>query len=317
MRTEFEFIDHIKKIHGLSRIGDDCAVLPKDAENDLVITVDMLVEGIDFRLDWADAESLGHKALAVSLSDIAAMGATPSWAMLSVGVTQKVWNSDFLEAFYRGWHQLAAKYGVQLVGGDVSKVPSDLVVDSIVAGEVAAGRAVLRSGAAPGDFIYVSGELGGAAAGLKLLEQGPRTVGDEADSLNRLIGLQLRPNPQIELGKFLSQDQIASAMIDVSDGLAADLGHICEASGVGAELHLIPYDPEITEYFSTTESEGFALYGGEDFELLFTVPPHKVSEIRGFDSIRIGTITDERSKIELFRDNTRTAIPIKGFQHFS
>src|SRR5205085_65830 len=139
MTSEFEFIDRMKSKYGLTRIGDDCAVLPKDDLTDTVITADMLVEDIDFRLDWATPGQIGLKALAVSLSDIAAMGGDPKWAMLSVGVSEKLWKTDFLDLFYSGWHALAAQFGVELIGGDVSRTPEHIVIDSIVGGEVPNG----------------------------------------------------------------------------------------------------------------------------------------------------------------------------------
>ena len=150
MRSEFEFIQNIKKKYSLAFIGDDCAVLPKDDINDLLITSDMLVEDIDFRLEWTTPEFLGHKALAVSLSDIAAMGGDPTFAMLSLGVSENLWKTDFVDRFFEGWHKLASKYGVELIGGDISRSTDKLVIDSIVLGEVQKSRAILRSGAKPG-----------------------------------------------------------------------------------------------------------------------------------------------------------------------
>ncbi len=136
MMSEFEFIENIRRKFSVAKIGDDCAVLPKDSKTDLVITTYLLVEDIDFRLDWAKPEFIGHKALAVSLSDVAAMGAKPVWAMLSIGVPTQIWKTNFVEKFYDGWFSLAKKFDVELVGGDVSKTPDKIVIDSIVAGEV-------------------------------------------------------------------------------------------------------------------------------------------------------------------------------------
>ena len=142
MVSEFQFIENIKSRYSLDKIGDDCAVLPKDADTDLLLTADMLVEDIDFRLDWTTPEFLGHKALAVSLSDIAAMGGTPRWAMLSIAIAENLWKTDFLERFYAGWHMLADEFDVELVGGDVSRSPDKLVIDSIVGGEVTRGTGI-------------------------------------------------------------------------------------------------------------------------------------------------------------------------------
>ena len=172
MRSEFEFIQHIKEKYSLDRIGDDCAVLPKDDKTDMLVTSDMLVEDIDFRLEWTTPEFLGHKALAVSLSDIAAMGGDPKWAVLSIGVPERLWRQDFVDRLYKGWHELAREFGVELVGGDISRTPDKLVIDSTVFGDVPKGEAIFRSGARPADRIFVSGTLGDAAGGLKLLESG-------------------------------------------------------------------------------------------------------------------------------------------------
>ena len=139
MSSEFEVLEKLRRKFSLEKIGDDCAVLPKDSKTDLVITADMLVEDIDFRLEWAKPEFIGHKALAVSLSDIAAMGADPTWAMLSIAVPEHLWDTKFIEKFYAGWHKLAKIHKVELVGGDISRSPDKLVIDSIVGGRGAEG----------------------------------------------------------------------------------------------------------------------------------------------------------------------------------
>src|SRR5262249_33585904 len=150
MISEFKFIQNIKKKYSLDKVGDDCAVLPKDDKTDMVITADMLVEDIDFRLGWVSPGDVGHKSLAVSLSDIAAMGGIPKWAMLSIAVPTDQWESSFLDRFYEGWHGLAKRFSIVLIGGDISRSPDKIVIDSIVGGEVPRGKAILRSGAKPG-----------------------------------------------------------------------------------------------------------------------------------------------------------------------
>lgn len=315
MRSEFDFIHHIKKTYGLGRIGDDCAVLPKSDEADLMITADMLVEDVDFRLEWTTPEFLGHKALAVSLSDIAAMAGRPTFAMLSLGVPEELWKGDFLDRFYAGWNALALEFGVELVGGDVSRVPEKLVIDSIVLGKVERGRAIPRSGARPGDKIYVTGTLGGAAGGLKLLESGARIDQGLDRSVRGLIERQLRPLPKLDVSGHLP----ASAMIDLSDGLSSDLGHICEASGVGAAIYTeqIPIDIRLDSVSdSLDEKLHLALDGGEDFELLFTMDPKKNSPPEFTDLTCIGEITATVGKIELIRDGMASEMNPKGFQHF-
>ncbi|MBK9162386.1 MAG: thiamine-phosphate kinase [Acidobacteria bacterium] len=315
MRSEFDFIHHIKKLHGLGRVGDDCAVLPKDAETDILITADMLVEAVDFRLEWTTPEFLGHKALAVSLSDIAAMGGRPTFAMLSLGVPESHWSGNFLDGFYEGWHALARRFSVELVGGDVSRVPEKFVIDSIVLGEVSKGNAILRSGAKPGDKIYVTGSLGGAAGGLKLLESGTRHDQDLSQAARELIERQLRPMPRLDLA-----DQFpASAMIDLSDGLSSDLGHICEASGVGAAIYAeqIPINVRLDSIFSSLDEKlHLALDGGEDFELLFTADSKKILPAEIANITCIGEITANSGKIELIRDGVASELKPKGFQHF-
>ena len=313
MRSEFQFIRHIKERFNLSYVGDDCAVLPKDEFSDTLITADLLIEDVDFRLDWATPADIGHKSLAVSLSDVAAMGGTPRWAMLSIGVPEHLWTDSFLDELYESWHKLAEKLGVELVGGDVSSSADKLVVDSIVIGEVPKGAAMLRSSAKPGDSVYVSGSLGDAAAGLFLLE----SKSDDRDPL--LIKKHLRPEPQVELGKRLQTLGIITSMIDLSDGLSSDLGHICEASCVGATIaaESIPTSPALRRSFPDIGRQlELALNGGEDYELLFTISPDSESAITELEVTRIGTITDMPGVLEITQNNnTRKLIP-KGFQHF-
>ena len=317
MKSEFDFIRYIKKSYGLRAIGDDCAVLPKDADSDLVVTADLLVEDIDFRLEWTTPENLGYKALAVSLSDIAAMGGEPVWAMLSIGVPKKLWESDFVKRFYQGWLALAKDFNVELVGGDISRSPDKFMVDSIVGGEVPKGNAILRSGAKPGDGIFVSGRLGGAAGGLRLLKQAVER--EPLDNWKqRLIDRQLRPTPRIELGKYLRESGLASSMIDISDGLSSDIYHICEASGVGAKLDasLLPIDEDLKHLFSPDEMLAFALNGGEDFELLFTVRQENTSSLESRDFCQIGMITENTEIVMLKDGNEIIDLQPSGFRHF-
>jgi thiamine-monophosphate kinase len=317
VKGEFDFIYYIKKSFGLRAVGDDCAILPKDDLFDLVVTADLLVEDVDFRLDWTNPEYLGHKALAVSLSDVAAMGAEPVWSMLTIGVPEKLWESDFVKRFYEGWTELANEFGVELVGGDISRSPDKFVVDSIAGGQVPKGKAILRSGAKPGDAIFVSGSLGGAAGGLRLLESGTDR-GDKESPLQHLIDRQLRPTPRVELGKWLLKHDIASAMIDLSDGLSSDIHHICEMSNVGAELDasLLPVDENLQNIFGADEALALALNGGEDFELLFTVSKEKISPLENADVSHIGTVIENTGIVQL-RDGDQTVeLQPSGYRHF-
>ncbi len=232
-RSELDFIKHLRAHEqkretlaaGLVRsIGDDAAVVGQLAGRDTVVTTDLLVEDVDFRRDSTPPAMLGHKALAISLSDIAATGARARWALLSIGVPQDIWDSSFVEQLYEGFFALADRYDVRLVGGDLSRTPEKIVIDSIVLGECAHERAVLRSGARCGDQLFVTGSLGGSAAGLRLIERGARVECEDAadadsHAIQSLILRHLRPEPRVGWGLVLGEEPLATAMIDISDGL--------------------------------------------------------------------------------------------------
>jgi len=319
MKSEFEFLANIRKKYNLTKTGDDCAVMPKDAKTDLVITTDLLVEDIDFRLDWTRPDFLGHKALAVSLSDVAAMGAKPVWAMLSIGIPENIWKTDFVEKFYQGYMTFAKKFNIELIGGDVSKTPDKIVIDSIAAGEVKKGKAVLRSGAKAGDLIYVTGNLGGASAGLKLLENGIRY--DESAKIwqKNLLQKQLQPLSKFWFQDFQNLHKIANSMIDLSDGLSSDLFHICKESKVGAKIFAdqIPLHKNLSSVAKTSDEKLiYALNGGEDFELLFTADPKKISNKIFRHLHQIGEVTENVGKIELITGINSEFLEPKGFTHF-
>jgi thiamine-monophosphate kinase len=314
-------------------IGDDAAVIRQLGGRETVITADLLVEEIDFRRDSMPPRLLGHKALAVSLSDIAAMGASPRWAMLSVGVPRDVWRSGFVDEFYEGFFALADHYGVTLIGGDVSRTPDRVVIDSIVLGESGRGRAVRRSGARPGDHIFVTGTLGGSAAGLRLIERGAR-LGEKSrrarsSSISRAIEeLQLRhlrPLPRVEWGERLGHDRLATAMIDLSDGLSSDLTHLCEESGVGASLEAsrIPLNPHLAKISARPELDPLmlALHGGEDFELLFTIRPRDLRRlprtVNHVPATYIGDITNDTGHITMIEGSRKWRLEPEGFEHFA
>jgi len=242
-------------------IGDDCALLRPDAGLELAVTTDTLIEGRHF-LPGADPEALGHKALAVNLSDLAAMGAAPRWATLALALPAA--DERWLAGFARGFFALAERYGVDLVGGDTTRSPL-LTINITALGEVPAGVAMYRAGARPGDDIWVSGELGGAALALAHPE------------IAAVAGRLHRPEPRVELGERLRG--LARAAIDVSDGLAGDLVHILERSQVGAVLEYasIPR-PAAFEKFRSLERD-CVLSGGDDYELLFTAGAQQRREI--------------------------------------
>ena len=327
---EFDFIERVRRRelarltddkHStlLKGIGDDAAVLRPRAGFDLVLTADLLVEGVDFRLGkgWTTPRDLGHKALAVSLSDAAAMGARPRFCLLSLGVPRARWRGRFLEELYEGVRGLAGAYGVRIVGGDTSRTPDGVVIDSVVVGEVRRGRALTRGGARPGDQIFVTGSLGGAAAGLKLLE------GGRARTSRGLVARQRRPEPRVEWGALLSEKGLATALIDLSDGLSSDLAHVCRESSVGArvEAENLPLDPLLTQTkVDADEAIRLALDGGEDFELLFTASPRQAArlprEVGGVRVTRVGEVTAERGKIRLARAGHSALLKPGGFEHF-
>lgn len=304
-------------------IGDDAAVWhPADGMANL-ITTDALVEGIHFRLDWTDWRSLGHKALAVNLSDIAAMGARPVLATVTLGLCGRERIAD-LVTMYEGMGALAAVHDVEVAGGDIVRSPDAFFISGTVIGEVERGQVLTRSGAKAGDAIVVSGTIGASAAGMALLESShPRR---SASTAPLLIGAHLRPNPRIALGQVLFGAGVTAAM-DVSDGLLGDLPKLLTASGVSAELWTdrLPILPAVHALFPDRADE-FALRGGEDYELLLTIPAIRlehlveVAETVGATVTRIGTVIDptgDGPRIErVDRNGAREVIHGGAFDHF-
>ena len=336
--NEFEYLKKLRErvraggpTAGLIRgIGDDAAVFRLPPDRAVVISTDLLLEDVDFRLDTTRPDLLGHKALAVSLSDVAAMGARPRWSLLSIAVTEAVWQSDFLDQFYEGYLQLADRLGVKLIGGDLSKTEGKIAVDSVVLGESRTGHAILRSGARPGDQIYVTGFLGDAAAGLRLLERGARvhtksTGHRETNSVDHLLLRQLQPEPRVGWGILLGEQQLATSMIDISDGLSSDLNHLCEESSVGAvvEASRLPIDTVVREICGRRALDPLmlALHGGEDYELLFTVGPENVSRlpkrVDGVSLTRIGEIKEVAEGVQISEGAKVWKLQPGGWEHFS
>ncbi|HEV8429512.1 MAG TPA: thiamine-phosphate kinase [Pyrinomonadaceae bacterium] len=334
-KSEFRFINALRRRAGASGqsivagIGDDAAVLRSTPGKETVITADLLVEDIDFRRTTTPPYLLGHKALAVSLSDIAAMGARPLWSMMSIGVPEDVWQTDFVERLYDGLFELASRYGVQLIGGDTSRTNERLVIDSIVSGECATGMAVMRSGARAGDQIFVTGSLGAAAAGLRLIERGAHLAeqnlaDDDSQKLDHILLRQLRPEPRVGWGIVLGEERLATAMIDLSDGLSSDLNRLCEASNVGAliESSLLPVDDHVTELCGRRALDPLqlALHGGEDFELLFTVKPVDIARlpkrVDGVEIKRIGEITSSSHGVRISEGQRVWELKPGGWTHF-
>jgi thiamine-monophosphate kinase len=337
-KSEFDFIaslrqrvtaSALKSESLIAGIGDDAAVFRSSAGKETVITADLLVEDIDFRRTTTAPFLLGHKALAVSLSDIAAMGARPLWSLISIGVPEDVWQTEFVDHFYGGLLELANHYGVQLIGGDTSRTNESIVIDSVVAGECATGTAVKRSGATAGDQIFVTGSLGAAAAGLRLLERGAhlaeQNLGDEdSQKVDHVLIRQLRPEPRVGWGIVLGEERLATAMIDLSDGLSSDLNRLCEASGVGAliDSSLLPIDNRVVELCGRRALDPLqlALHGGEDFELLFTVTPADVARLpRRVDAVeikRIGEVLNVTEGVKISEGPRIWDLKPGGWKHF-
>ncbi|HKR21087.1 MAG TPA: thiamine-phosphate kinase [Pyrinomonadaceae bacterium] len=333
MKGEFEFIRALRERAPVSSsvtgIGDDAAVFQVAAGKETVITTDLLVEDIDFRRTTTTPYLLGHKALAVSLSDIAAMGARPRWSLTSFGITSDVWQTDFATDFYSGLFELANRYGVQLIGGDTSRTDDKILIDSIVIGECSANQAVKRTGAKPGDQIFVTGSLGGAAAGLRLVERGAHLAEQKLDhedsqKFDHLLLRQLRPEPRVGWGIILGEERLATSMIDISDGLSSDLNHLCEASETGAliDSSLLPIDRQVIELCGRRALDPLqlALHGGEDFELLFTVKPGDVGRlprrVDGTQLTRIGEIRNHDEGIKISEGARIWELNPGGWKHF-
>jgi thiamine-monophosphate kinase len=310
-RAEKALIAQIKRMAGkpgravIRGIGDDCAVLRPPAGHELVVTTDLTLEGTHFRRDWHPPDSVGYKCLARGLSDIAAMGATPMAAFLSLGLPQDVRQSG-VKGFFHGFMRLANQYTVTLAGGDIAESKRGIVADIMVIGSLPRGRSVVRSGAQPGDIIYVTGALGESAAMLEqLMKRGKKAAKD--DPLSR----HFYPDPRLEVGQYLRARKLATSMIDLSDGLSTDLDHICKESKCGASIvrDLVP--------MATGVGSRIALDGGEDYELLFTANPSKriPIEIAGVPVTEIGWITKEKG-VKLIEGARTRKLVARGWEHF-
>jgi len=287
-------------------------VLPLLPGQESLVTTDFTLEGIHFRRDWHPAESVGHRCLARGLSDIAAMGGEPVAAFLSLALPRDLPQS-WVGGFARSLIRLAQRYGVTLAGGDTAESPNGILADIIVVGGIPKGKSVLRSGARSGDRIFVSGELGGSAAAVVQMKAKPKKKLNPRDYLRHFY-----PEPRIELGRILREKGLASAMIDTSDGLSTDLAHLCEESGVGAELDaaLIPH-ARVGKPGREVDLD-LVLHGGEDYELLFTARPGKrvPSQIAGVALTQIGQITRRRKILVLNSKGIAYELVPRGWEHF-
>ena len=304
-------------------IGDDCAVLDIGGGASLLATTDMLAEGVHFRRSGAPPWKLGWKSLAVNISDIAAMGGDPAAAFLALGLTPGL-PERFLLEFRDGLLACAGEYGVDLLGGDTIRTRRELVFSLTLLGRAPSDQVVTRGGARPGDRVMLGGPVGESAAGLHILDG---TVGEiTAGDRRQLLAAHLEPRPQVALGRLLAAEGLARAMIDVSDGLLQDLGHVCRQSGTGADIDpaLLPCSATLSRVARSAgvDPVEWMLRGGEDYVLLCAVPPEREKQARrvcrdelGADLHAVGEITTGPA-IRIRRDDAWVETDPAGFTHF-
>jgi thiamine-monophosphate kinase len=334
---EFGLIEKIRKSSVRSSpsvligIGDDAAALKVSAAAVLLATTDMLLEGVHFDLRYTDFYSLGWKSAAVNLSDIAAMGGVPRYCLTSLGIPPSV-SVEQVSDYYRGLNALLHAHRTVLVGGDTCASRNGLTVGIVLLGEAKKEQLRTRSGAKPGDRIFVTGSLGDSAAGLELLKAGFRVRGPGAGRKSlkstlhaphsALIRRHLRPVPRVAWGRSITLSGCAHAMIDISDGLSSDLSHVCKQSRVGAavDAEKIPVSPSLRKAAACLKEPPlhYALSGGEDYELLFTVPPAKLKRFYslGIAATEIGVIT-RNPELLITREGTQKPLRPTGYNHFA
>ena len=313
-------------------IGDDAAVVEPERNRVDVLTIDALVEGVHFDRAFVPPEAIGHRALAVNLSDLAAMGAAPRHALLSLVLPTNLPLADF-DGVVAGLAALAERHRLHVVGGNLTRTAGPLVVDVSVTGTVKPRQALTRGGARPGDRLYVSGTIGSAAAGLRLLRQDARLVNamiatdapNLPDDVEPLVTAYLRPSPRVRLGTLLARNRAASACIDLSDGLSDAVYQLTAASGVGARIDasLLPIDARARPVLGANGADPVteAITGGDDYELLVSVRPRTrgrlAAAIRhgGVALTNIGVCTEDPAVV-LLRDADETPLPSGGFSHF-
>jgi thiamine-monophosphate kinase len=326
-------------------IGDDAAVVEPERNRVEVLTVDASVDGVHFDRAWTPPDAIGHRALAVNLSDLAAMGAAPRLALLSMALPPTLPLADF-DAIVGGFAALAARHAVQVVGGNLTRAPGPLTIDLTVMGTVKRRQALTRSGARPGDDLYVSGTIGAAAAGLLMLQENISTTADTEDTGDQAVHKKvfstvspvstavescteryLRPEPRLALGIHLARNKAASACMDLSDGLSDGLEQVAEASGVGMaiEADALPIDAAARMVFGARGEDALveALRGGDDYELLIAVRPRTQRRLAeairrgGVPLTRIGRCTTERGiTVRGAHVASPTELP-QGFSHFA
>ncbi len=307
-------------------IGDDAAVIKPRGNTDLIACCDLMVEDVHFRRRWGEARLIGRKSLAVTLSDVAAMGGSPLFAMVSLALPGGL-STEFVDRLLEGVFESAERADVSVIGGDTSSSPGPLFIDTTVIGECEPGRAVTRAGASEGDRIFVTGSVGSSALGLLLLERGHvlSDLSSPADWRRDAILKHLDPEPRSSLGRLIGESGIATAMIDISDGLTTDLSHILEESGCGAviDAEAIPVADTVAAFASESseiDPVSFSLGGGEEYELLFTARPAARANIdalaaeSGIAITEIGEIVAGK-KLQLKLGSKTETIEPSGYEH--
>lgn len=301
------------------QIGDDAAALTPNPDKLTLISTDALVEGVHFDLKYVCPEDLGWKALAVNLSDIAAMGGNPIGFTTSIAIPP-VKSGTFLTRMYKGMLELARTSKTVLLGGDTSSSSGPVFLDITILGDVKPTEILTRKGAQPGDKIFVTGELGVSAVGLELLRRGIK----RSSTVAHFVKHHLRPQPRNQIGRWLAKNHCASALLDLSDGLSTDLSHLCKASNVGAVINSekIPL-PIVNSKIRSLVSRpllDYGLNGGEDYELLFSVPARKEiqipDQIEGISVKQIGYVTDKPKICLIHKEGRVTLLLPRGFDHF-
>ncbi|MGH9325123.1 MAG: thiamine-phosphate kinase [Terriglobia bacterium] len=318
--SEEEFVQWLKariprKTRGMRLgIGDDAALIAPTSGAEFMVTNDMSIEGIHFLPRMHPPEAVGHRALTRPLSDVAAMGGRPRFAFVGLALSRRA-SYEWVELFLSGFWRLARRFRVTMLGGDTAWGAAKTMVDVVVLGDCPSGKALLRSGARPGDQVYVAGELGESALGLRALRTG-RKAPDAVQA-------HLYPEPQCALGRFLRDRSLASAAIDLSDGLSTDLCRLCEASQVGARIvaEAVPY-PRLPDSLHNSRAQllSFALNGGEDYRLLFTASPGNAAKLpasfHGIRLFKIGEITRSRARTLVDADGEEKPLAARGYDHF-
>lgn len=325
---EFGFIDEVSKRFrslvptNLMGIGDDCAIIPANEDEEYVVTADLLVEGVHFLRDTITPEQLGYKSLAVNLSDIAAMGAKPIGAFMSIAIPKDV-SPQLLDGFTKGFLELSQKYETPLLGGDTTKSLRDLMINITVIGKCKRGEAKLRSGAQDGDCICSTGFLGDSAAGLNLLLNNHKPQQDT----NYFIERHNKPEPRINEGLWLAKHESITSMMDISDGVGSDLSHIAKASNLEAVVNIdrIPISEQLLNAYDTYNwnIHKLSISGGEDYELLFTINQEQLSEVLtayqqqfGKPFYMLGVMRNGEGGSVVWQNDQSETFNFDGFNHY-